>query len=175
INKVISIIKAASEKGDKVVVVLSAFGGITDGLLEAANLASKTDETYIDKLNVIVSRHLQAVKDLIPLEKQSSVLSMVKKYCNEIEDICKGVFLLKELSLHTKDSIISYGEILSTRIFSAKLNSLGLENTWKDSREVLKTNSEYGRASVNFSATREKLQEFITTVDTTFLVMPGFI
>lgn len=175
INKVISIIKAASEKGDKVVVVLSAFGGITDGLLEAANLASKTDDSYIDKLNVIVNRHLQAVKDLIPLEKQSGVLSMVKKYCNEIEDICKGVFLLKELSLHTKDSIISYGEILSTRIFSAKLNSLGLENTWKDSREVLKTNSEYGRASVNFSSTREKLGDFISTVDTTFLIMPGFI
>ncbi len=175
INRVISIIQKASEKEGTVVVVLSAFGGITDGLLEAANLASKANETYNDKLNIIVSRHLNAVKELIPLDKQSSVLSMVKKYCNEIEDICKGVFLLKELSSHTKDSIISYGEILSTRIFAAKLDSLGLENTWKDAREVLKTNSEYGRATVSFSATRKKLQEFGTTLNTRFLIMPGFI
>src|SRR5690606_10935918 len=98
-----------------------------------------------------------------------------KKYCNEIEDICKGVFLLKELSPHTKDSIISYGEILSTRIFAAKLNTLGLDNTWKDSREVLITNSEYGRAAVNFSQTRKKLEEFSTSVNTQFVIMPGFI
>ena len=175
INRVISIIQQASQKGDKVVVVLSAFGGITDALLEAAHLASVADESYKQKLEDIVDRHLKAVKGLIPLDKQSSVLSMVKKYCNNIEDICKGVFLLKELSPHTKDSIISYGEILSTRIFSAKLDSLGLENTWKDSREVLKTNSEYGRASVNFSQTNAMFKEFLPTLKTGFLIMPGFI
>ncbi|MEO6681383.1 MAG: bifunctional aspartate kinase/homoserine dehydrogenase I [Ginsengibacter sp.] len=175
INKVISIIQKASQDGDKVVVVLSAFGGITDGLLEAAALAAKADESYTQKLEFIVDRHLNAVKELIPLDKQSGVLSMVKKYCNNIEDICKGVFLLKELSAHTKDSIISYGEILSTRIFSAKLDSLKIKNTWKDSREVLITNSEYGRAAVNFTATENNIQEFISTLDTDFLIMPGFI
>ncbi len=175
INRVISIIKQASLKGDKVVVVLSAFGGVTDALLEAAHRASVADDSYKQKLEVLVDRHLNAVKELIPLDKQSSVLSMVKKYCNNIEDICKGVFLLKELSPHTKDSIISYGEILSTRIFSAKLDSLGLENTWKDSREVLKTNSEYGRASVNFSQTNIMFKEFLPTLKTGFLIMPGFI
>ena len=175
INKVISIIQEASAKGDKVVVVLSAFGGVTDALLEAVQLASVADDSYTKKLDGIVERHLNAVKELIPLDKQSGVLSMVKKYCNNIEDICKGVFLLKELSAHTKDSIISYGEILSTRIFSAKLDSLGLKNTWKDSREVLKTNSEYGRASVNFSQTNIMFKEFLPTLKTGFLIMPGFI
>ena len=92
-------------------------------MLEAATLASVGDISYKEKLIAIEQRHLATVKELIPLDKQSSVLSMVKKRCNEIEDTCNGVFLLKELSLRTKDSIVSYGELLSSQIFAAKLKS----------------------------------------------------
>src|SRR5207244_11099875 len=109
-----------------------ALGGITDDLLQAAALACEGNDTYKEKLYLIEQRHLSTVKELIPLDQQSSVLSMVKKHCNQIEDICNGIFLLKELSLRTKDSIISYGELLSSLIFSAKLKSLVINNTWKD-------------------------------------------
>jgi aspartokinase/homoserine dehydrogenase 1 len=175
INKVVSILQNAAKNDAQVIVVLSAFGGITDALIEAANLASKADILYEEKLSLIEHRHLDAVKELIPLDKQSSVLSMVKKLCNEIEDICKGVFLLKELSPHTKDSITSYGEILSTHIFSAKLDSLGIKNTWKDSRELITTNSEFGRASVEFTETNKKAQEYFSSVKAGFYILPGFI
>ncbi|MEO6814934.1 MAG: bifunctional aspartate kinase/homoserine dehydrogenase I [Ginsengibacter sp.] len=175
INRVISILQNAAKKDDRIVVVLSAFGGITDALIEAANFASKADILYEEKLSLIEHRHLSAVKDLIPIDKQSSVLSMVKKRCNEIEDICKGVFLLKELSPHTKDSIVSYGELLSTQIFSAKLNSLGIKNTWKDSRELIITNSEFGRATVDFVKTDQKVKNYFTSAETGFYILPGFI
>ncbi len=66
-------------------------------------------------------RHLETVKALIPLTRQSSVLSFVKTRCNEIEDICNGVFLLSELSDRTKDKIVSYGEWLSSQIVYARL------------------------------------------------------
>lgn len=175
INKVISILQNAAKNDAEVVVVLSAFGGITDALIEAANLASKADILYEERLSLIEHRHLSAVKELIPLDKQSGVLSMVKKLCNEIEDICKGVFLLKELSPHTKDSITSYGEILSTHVFSAKLDSLGLKNTWKDSRELITTNSEFGRATVEFTETNKKVKEYFSSAKPGFYILPGFI
>ena len=175
INSVISIIKNAVSNDDRIVVVLSAFGGITDALLEAVNLASKADTFYNEKLALIVQRHLTAVKDLIPLDKQSGVLSMVKKRCNEIEDICRGVFLLKELTAHTKDSITSYGELLSTQIFSAKLNSLQINNTWKDSRELIITNSEFGRATVDFAITNKNISDFFSSGDSVLCIIPGFI
>ena len=175
INTVISIIKKAAANNERLVVVLSAFGGITDALIEAVSLASKADVSYTEKLETIVQRHLNVVKELIPLEKQSGVLSMVKKRCNEIEDICRGVFLLKELIPHTKDSIISYGEMLSTSIFSAKLNSLEIENYWKDSRELIFTNSDFGRATVDFAATNNAISAFFSSTDTPLCIVPGFV
>ena len=175
INKAISIVQKAVKKNTNTVIVVSALGGITDALLEAATLACEGDDIYKEKLHIMEQRHLTAVKDLMPLDQQSSVLSMVKKRCNQIEDICNGVFLLRELSLRTKDSIISFGELLSSLIFSAKLKSLDINNTWKDARELIVTDSVFGAANVDFALTNKKIQSFFFSVDTKLCVVPGFI
>ncbi|MEO6288762.1 MAG: bifunctional aspartate kinase/homoserine dehydrogenase I [Ginsengibacter sp.] len=175
INKVISIVQQSVEKDNSTIVILSAFGGATDNLLEAAALASVGDAAYKEKLLSIESRHLTAVRELIPLDKQSGVLSMVKKRCNEIEDICNGVFLLRELSMRTKDIIISYGELLSSQIFAAKLKSNGINNVWKDARELIMTNSEFGAANVDFPLSNKNIREFFNTVESPVYIIPGFI
>ena len=175
INSVVAIIQQAVKNDDKIVIVLSALGGITDGLLEAAIFASNGDISYKEKLHLIEQRHLNTVKDLIPIDQQSSVLSRVKKRFNEIEDTCNGVFLLKELSLRTKDSIISNGELLSSQIFAAKLKSLGLNNTWKDARELIITDSQFGTANVDFISTNKNIQSFFFSLDTSIAIIPGFI
>ena len=59
-------------------------------------------KTYKDKLGLVEQRHLEAVKQLIPVAHQSQLLSLVKKSCNEIEDICNGIFLLRELTAPLK-------------------------------------------------------------------------
>lgn len=175
INSVVAIIQQAVKNDDKIVIVLSALGGITDGLLEAATFASNGDISYKEKLHLIEQRHLNTVKDLIPIDQQSSVLSMVKKRFNKIEDTCNGVFLLKELSLRTKDSIISNGELLSSQIFAAKLKSLGLNNTWKDARELIITDSQFGTANVDFISTNKNIQSFFFSLDNSIAIIPGFI
>lgn len=175
IKNVISILHESIKKDAGIIIVLSAFGGATDDLLEAASLASNGDAAYKEKLHSIEHRHLSTVKELIPLDKQSSVLSMVKKRCNEIEDICNGVFLLRELSMRTKDIIISYGELLSSQIFAAKLKSIGIENVWKDARELIITNSQFGSANVDFSLTNEKISQFFGTLKNPVCIVPGFI
>src|SRR5688500_4274766 len=86
INRVVAIIQKSSQK-DKTVLVLAALGGVTDLLLSSARLASNGDESYTEQLSVIEKRHLSAVTELIPVARQSSVLSAVKKQCNEIVDI----------------------------------------------------------------------------------------
>ncbi len=178
-NVVVSIVQeklklAIKANNDQIVIVLSALGGITDALLEAATLASEGDQVYKEKLIAIEQRHLATVKELIPLDKQSSVLSMVKKRCNEIEDTCNGVFLLKELSSRIKDSVVSYGELLSSQIFAAKLKSLGINNTWKDARELIVTNSNFGNANVDFALTNKNIDDFIATVEDPVIIIPGF-
>jgi bifunctional aspartokinase / homoserine dehydrogenase 1 len=174
INVVVSIVQQKLKEETKITVILSALGGITDALLEAATLASVGDISYKEKLRVIEQRHLAVVKELIPLDKQSSVLSMVKKRCNEIEDTCNGVFLLKELSMRTKDSIVSYGELLSSQIFAAKLKTVGISNTWKDARDLITTSSDFGNANVDFAATNKNIKDFATAVDSLVIIIPGF-
>src|SRR5215467_3737566 len=107
INKVADIVKHAISK-EKTIVVVSALGGVTDALLECGAMAASENESYKEKLQAIEHRHLETVKSLIPITQQSSALSLVKKRCNELEDICNGVFLLGELSLRTRDKIVSY-------------------------------------------------------------------
>jgi aspartokinase/homoserine dehydrogenase 1 len=174
IGKCIAIIRKAVEK-DKTIVVVSALGGITDNLLHTATSASTGDEAYTGSLKGIEQRHLDAVRELIPVTSQSSILSMVKKTCNELEDIFKGIFLLRELSARTRDHVVSFGELLSSRILSAALAARDVPNTWKDSREVIVTDSGFGHARVDFAATQTKMSAYFQSTTASLYIVPGFI
>ena len=112
INKIVAILKERLPN-EKLILVVSALGGITDSLLTTVVLASEGNEDYKSHLEQIENRHLQMVKQLIPVAQQSRVLSMVKQLCNDLEDICNGVYMLQELTPRTRDRIMSYGEIMS--------------------------------------------------------------
>ena len=174
INKIVSILESRL-KNEKLIVVVSALGGITDSLLSSVTLASEGNELYKEELQKIESRHLEMVKQLIPVTQQSRVLSMVKKQCNEIEDICNGVFLLQELTSRTKDRIMSYGELLSSEIISAKFDSIGFKNKWVDSRKIIITNSNFENAVVDFEITNQKIQDYFSVAEDSFFLVPGYI
>ncbi len=174
INKVAEIIQEALKK-DRTIVIVSALGGITDTLLQSGTLAAAGDESYKEKLQLTEQRHLEAVKSLLPLTQQSAVLSLVKKRCNEIEDICNGVFLLGELSERTKDKIVSYGELISSQIVSARLKALGIENRWIDARDLIATDSQFNYALVDFDTTNQKIKECIRASEERLFIIPGFI
>ncbi|WP_028787026.1 bifunctional aspartate kinase/homoserine dehydrogenase I [Terrimonas ferruginea] len=174
ISKVISIVQAAAQK-DTTVVVVSALGGVTDLLLNAAALAAEGNETYKEKLVTIEQRHMDAVKQLIPVASQSQLLSLVKKSCNEIEDICSGIFLLGELTARSRDRIGSYGEWLSSQIIAAAFRALGTAAEWKDSRELITTNSAFTHAEVDFTVTNTKIAAFFTGDYSRLFILPGFI
>jgi aspartokinase/homoserine dehydrogenase 1 len=174
ITKVVEIVKKAIKK-DKTVLVVSALGGVTDLLLNAAALAAEGNEEYKEKLSVIEQRHLDAVKQLIPVAQQSQMLSLVKTACNEIEDICNGIFLLGELTPRSKDRISSYGEWLSSQIIAAKFKADGVDNIWKDARGLIITNSNFSAAEVDFVMTNEKIKNFFSSQNSSLFILPGFI
>ena len=174
IENVIKIIQASTQK-DRTVVVVSALGGITDLLLQSGNMAAAGNENYKEKLYNAEQRHLETVKQLIPVTQQSSVLSLVKKMCNEIEDICNGIFLLGELSPRTIDRILSYGELISSQVISEGLRMAGHANTWKDSRDLIITDSNHTHAVVDFKTTNQLITKFFSQSPDKLLIMPGFI
>lgn len=173
-NKVIAIVKQ-EPLNDKTVVVVSAMSGVTDLLIDSANYAEAQNEQYKEKLKTIEQLHLNAVKELIPFAEQSAALSAVKKMCNEMENLCEGIYLIGELSARAKDRIVSYGELLSSIILSAKFRSLDMLHDWVDSRKVIITNSNFGLGEVDFLKTNGLIQKLIGDSDKQLYLMPGFI
>jgi aspartokinase/homoserine dehydrogenase 1 len=174
INKIAGIIKTAASK-DKTIVVVSALGGVTDLLLQCGALAARADQSYKQLLQEITQRHLTTIKALLPVTTQSSILSQVMQQCHEIEDVCNGVFLLKELSDRTKDKIVSYGELISSHIISSYLTSAEIKNTWVDARKLIRTDSNFTKANVDFEVTNKNIRGYFISSGEQLYVVPGFI
>ena len=174
IHKVVAIVQSAIQK-EATVLVVSALGGVTDNLLKTGELAAKADETYKGLLKEMENRHLDAVRELLPIQQQSATLSLVKQHFNELDGICDGVFLLGELSPRTKDRIVSYGELLSSLIISAKLQTLSIDQAWIDSRKLITTNSNHGNAVLDFATTEKNIQDHFKQNPHQLYVAPGFI
>lgn len=159
----------------KTIVVVSALGGVTDVLLNSALLASNGDTTYEEMLQSVQLRHVDTVKELLPVTGQSAMLSWIIKTSNELQDICQGLFLLRELTPRAKDMIVSFGEYMSSKIVAEALIAAGISAAWKDSRELIVTNSEYTHAAVDFATTNKNIDEYFSASDARAWVLPGFI
>ncbi len=172
ITRVVNIVNQNKEAQ---IIVVSALGGVTDTLIKAGTLAEKADEGFKDVLKELEKKHLDAARSLLPVTHQSSCLSMIKQHFNELEEICNSVFYLKELSLRTKDRIVSFGELLSSKIISAFMQSKQLAHEWLDSRQFIRTNSNFGFAAVDFEKTNQLIINHIKASEQKVFLAPGFI
>ena len=174
INKVVAIVLLAVKK-EPVLLVVSALSGVTDALLQTGKYAELGNEAYKIVLKELEQKHLNTVRELLPIQQQSSTLSLVKQKFNELEGITDGVFLLGELSNRTKDRLASYGEILSSLIIAAKVNSVPFAQQWVDSRLLIRTNANYGNAAVDFIVSNQNIQQFFSNNPAQLYIAPGFI
>ena len=173
IQQVRQIVKDSLQK-DKVILIVSAMSGTTDQLIECGKRAAGGDDSYRTILQDIETRHLDSVKEIIPVQHQSYVLSFTKTFCNEMEDVFNGIFLLGELSSRTLDRIMSYGEMMSSKIIAASFELDGCKSRWVDSRLTILTDSQYGNAVVNFPVTNNRIDKMLEE-GLDLLVMPGFM
>lgn len=159
INQVIQILQENLNEGHKIAVVYSAMGGVTNRLIEIGKLAATSDLEYLQLLKLVEDRHFAAVRGLIDVKNQSSAIAKVKGLLNELEDLLRGVFLIKELSSRTNDFIISFGERLSTTIVTEALKNRGIEADYLDARKVIKTDDHFGYAEVITDLTNELIRK----------------
>ncbi len=176
ISKVIAIVKERV-KTKQAIVVVSAMSGVTDQLILLAQSASQGNEAYKTIIQNLEQKHLDAVRALLPIQQQSGTLSMVKQLINEIESNCDGLFMLRELTMRMQDRLISYGEILSSKIIAAAFEAEGVDQVWLDSRAMIKTNSKYFNAVVDKELTNKTIQQYFATPSNkhALYMAPGFI
>ncbi|MGB7393069.1 MAG: bifunctional aspartate kinase/homoserine dehydrogenase I [Pricia sp.] len=164
-----------SEIDGKSIVVVSALGGVTDSLLTASGMAASQNGDYKNILKDIEDRHLTTIKDLIPIAAQSKVLSKVKSELNTLETLMEGAFLIGEATVRLSHKIVSYGELLSSYIISEFFAQEGLDVTYMDSREIIKTHGSDLKVKVNFELTNANCRERLSQISNKITVMAGFI
>src|SRR6476469_9383619 len=109
LKALMGVIKKELDQKEQVVVVVSAMGGVTNQLLKMAEDAVEGVD-FMPSLTDLEKRHFTVVKELVPLQQQNQVLTKLKLYFQELEDVLQGIQALQELSPKTKDTVVSYGE-----------------------------------------------------------------
>ncbi|KAE8023776.1 hypothetical protein FH972_009439 [Carpinus fangiana] len=114
-------------------VVLSAMGKTTNKLLQAGEKAvscgvNKASE--IEELSFVKELHLRTVDEL------GVDRSVISAHLEELEQLLKGIAVMKELTLRTRDYLVSFGECMSTRIFAAYLNKIGIKAHQYDAFDI---------------------------------------
>lgn len=101
----------------RVIVVVSAFGGITDSLVKASSLAESGDASFTGILDSIKERHLLMCDELLGSAETVGILkSKINALCDRLTEICRGAYILGVLPRKTRDEILSFGERLSSLI-----------------------------------------------------------
>ena len=172
IRQVLSIL-AAQDK--PMAVVVSALGGVTDDLHALGKLAAKGYIAYTDRLKEVESRHINLVQELIPVAKQSAVLSATKQMLNQLETILEGVHMIRELSPKTQDTLLSFGELLSHKIIAHAAQAKGLDAVAKNAQELVVTKQSLGRTLVDYPSTNANITGFFDNNRNKIVVLPGFV
>ncbi len=174
IKQIINIVtKSGASKGNMAVIV-SAFGGVTDDLIQICNIAATGNESYKINLEELENRHFEAIKYLIDINIQNSVIANVKLLFNELEDVLHGVLLIKELSNKSSDFILSFGERLSANIISEAFKQAGIKTEFLDARNVIETDNTFGSALVDLENSTKKITEYFNN-HKSLQIVTGFI
>lgn len=174
IARVVSVV-AEAIKIDRTVLVISAIGGCTDSLAEAGKRASVQDHGYAGIIDSLEVRHIEIIDMLIPSDYRPALELRVKNLFNQLRDILKSIFSLREMSPFSLDLIMSYGEILSTKIIAEKFSSMGINNQWTDAGELIKTINHSGIAVVDKEKSYSNIKKLLLSERSRLHIIPGFI
>ena len=171
VNSMLSVKKIVEAIDDKVIVVVSALGGITDKLINTSRMAAEGNEEYEKGMKEIVNRHIEMVYTVIPAGRERELLlDLVNELLNELKDIFQGIYLIRDLSPKTSATIVSYGERLSSIIVATLIEGA----VWYDSRQFIKTEKKHNKHILDSDLTYRLVRETFKDIPDVSLV-PGFI
>lgn len=145
-----------------VVVVLSAFQGVTNQLLDCARLAEKNDRRYEAAWRKIADRHRSAVDTLVGRRRGIRIRSQVDALLGDLHDALHGVQLLGHSSPRALDLIGSFGERLCALIVAAHLARVRPAR-FVDARQFVVTDDQFTNANVIFNKTNRAARGTLQT------------
>ena len=139
---------------EPVIVVVSAFSGVTDQLYKLSRAASQGDEGYLIEYEQMYARHLTVIDRMVPAAHKAEVLPQVQDKFADLLNILKGLSLIRDLSPRILDTVVGYGEMLSSLILAHVIEGA----VHQDSTSFIKTTVQFDKHVVDYPATEERVR-----------------
>ena len=175
ISRLADIVKGRLDR--KPVVIVSAMAKVTDSLVAMSHAAANGAlPDALKLLRQLRQRHFNVAGELVNGKRESELRGEIQQQFDNLQDVLRGISSLGELSPRTTDNVLSFGEVLSSRIVAAALASRGLPAAHVDSRKVIVTDNSFTRA-VPQDETIDRLREVVKPLVSSdkVPVMGGFI
>ena len=170
VKGILNVKEIVEAQSEPVIVVVSALSGVTDQLYKVSKLASEGDDAYLSEYQSMLSRHLEMIEAVVLPEKTEQVIELVKIQFGDLSNILRGIYLIKDSSAKIIDTIVSYGESISSIIVANAINAA----IHLDAKSVIKTNNQFDKHIVDFEKTNALIiDKFKTTPQV--CVCGGFI
>ena len=151
IRRRIEIVRAARARdGRGPAVVVSAMSGVTDlllGIASAAGMGGAGTTDALARVDQLRERHLAAARDLVAANAHDVLAADINSTLDQLAAVVHALAVLREVSPRTLDVIAAMGELLSSRIVAAALNSAGIDAEWVDARRAIVTTADHMRAT----------------------------
>src|SRR5215831_16687085 len=164
IRRLVSIVRRQSHR--RPVVVVSAMGRTTNGLLDCARAASAGDmRTAQSSLDEIAAHHFKTADQLAPQQEIQSLREALGERFIALRSTLEEIGQTGRVTPRLSDAVSSNGELLSSLIVAAALRADGMKGVWVDVRPMMRTNDDFTRAAPQFDVANPKLKEGIMTTD----------
>jgi len=174
IEQIIGILNDKEYSGNVSAVIVSAFSGVTDALINMANTAV-SGESCKKLLEDLSARHKDCAAHFLKATERKNAVKEIEDNITLLSQILDGITLLGELSLRSKDLIMSFGERLSANLIASIFTANNIYASFLDARDLVKTNSNYGKAEILKKETEENIKAYFKNVKKTVQVVTGFI
>lgn len=176
IRRLVSIVRRGSHR--QPVVVVSAIGRTTNGLLECARVAAAGDmQSAQSRLGEIAAHHFKTADQLALRQDVESLREALGKRFIAIRSTLEEINRTGQLTPRLSDAVSSNGELLSSLVVAAALRADGMNGVCVDVRPMMRTNDDFTRAAPQFDVANPKLKEGFTVAlaDGGVPVTQGFI
>ncbi|MDX9746874.1 MAG: bifunctional aspartate kinase/homoserine dehydrogenase I [Paludibacter sp.] len=155
VEGILSVKRIVESASKPVIVVVSALSGITDQLYKVAAMAAAGDENYLTEYKTMLHRHLDMIPQVIvDAQTQNETTNSIQELFTDLSNILRGVYLIRDSSPKITNTIVSYGEALSSVIVSQALDA-----QHADARDFIKTIHQFGKHVVDFEQTNQLIKD----------------
>ena len=174
LRQVTDIVSNQYAEDTKLCIVVSAFSGMTDLLLNTVQQAEAGDPEYLKSSEQFISKAHSVAKELLDTSMYEEIIDELNSNHQNFKNLLAGVSLIKEASPKTKDFVVSFGERNCAFILSQYMKAIGLPAEYIDARKVIKTDNNFGSAIVDFGLTNKLIKERLSSDDAIYIAT-GFI